>query len=117
MRTLFVFIAIALANLISQAHAGPFDGKYRLNKSWDCKNVGADGGAIRIGKGLFETIENTCTMKNPTKIRGMSGILYDMECAGEGETYKERMLFIFQNNKLFILSDTVNSTWQICPPN
>ena len=117
MRTLFVLIIISLANLIPQAHAGPFDGNYRLNKSWDCKNVGADGGAIRIGKGLFEAVDNTCTMKNPTKIRGMSGMLYDVECAGEGETFKERMLFIFQNNKLFILSDTGNSTWQICPPN
>ena len=117
MRTLFVLIIISLANLISQAHAGPFDGKYRLNKSWDCKNVGADGGVIRIGKGLFEAVDNTCIMKNPTKIRGMSGMLYDVECAGEGETFKECMLFISQNNKLFILSDTGNSTWQIFPPN
>ncbi len=116
MRTLFILIAVSLTSFANLANAGPFDGKYRLNKTWDCKNVGADGGAMRIGKGLFEAVDNTCKMSNPTKIRGMSGMLYDVECAGEGETFKERMLFIFQDHKLFILIDTGNSTWQICPP-
>ena len=84
--------------MVSAVHAGQFDGKYRLNKHWDCKSVGMDGGAMEIRGGKLHGVESLCLITNPTKIRGMDAVLYDLQCSGEGENCS---YFQFDSNQRF----------------
>jgi hypothetical protein len=78
--------------------AGPFDGLYRPDQpwaeGWDCQTVGSDGGALSIKDDLFQGVENQCRLTNPVPVTGMDAILYDAECAGEGETYSYRLMLM-----------------------
>ncbi|PLX43828.1 MAG: hypothetical protein C0605_03590 [Hyphomicrobiales bacterium] len=116
--------ALALCAVLSAAllpHAagagpGPYDGKYRLNGSWDCRNVGVDGGAIRITGDHFEGVESSCQMTNPTTVRDMGAHLYDLMCSGEGETYSYRlMLMRADDGGLYLITKGGAVHWQKCP--
>ncbi|GAB4271782.1 MAG: hypothetical protein Kow0013_24810 [Pararhodobacter sp.] len=37
-------------------------------------------------------LETACTMTNPVAVRGLNATLFDMNCAGEGETSSDRMM-------------------------
>ncbi len=48
-----------------------------------------------ISNDTFSTCEETCEMKNPTKVRSMSGSLYDVVCKIDGgHRSTQRMLFL-----------------------
>ena len=112
MRILIVAIGLLMA---STANASQFDGIYRLNKSWDCKSIGMDGGAIEISGNTFAGVESTCSMTNPTRVRGMNAVLYDLNCSGEGETWSMRLMIMKQARGIAIISNDSIGEWQRCP--
>lgn len=96
--------------------AGEFDGTYRYNKSWNCKDVGSDGGALKISGNVIHGIENNCKLSNKTIVRGMNAALYDATCAGEGETYSERVMLMHAPNRgIYVIRDGSAAYWQRCP--
>ncbi len=97
-------------------NASPYDGRYRLNSSWDCRSVGSDGGAIRIQGNSFEGVESSCQMSNPTTVRDMAAHLYDLSCSGEGETYSYRIMIMrADQGDIYLINKGNASLWQKCP--
>ncbi|WP_416510469.1 hypothetical protein [Aliiroseovarius sp. YM-037] len=76
------------------AQAGAFDGIFRQTAESDCTLIGQDGGALKIEDDVFFGVESQCNMANPTDVRDMDAVLYDMECSGEGTTWIARALFM-----------------------
>ena len=101
-------IAILLLSAMPVA-AGPFDGLYRPDQpwaeGWDCTSVGSDGGALAVRDGAFYGVENTCELTNPVEVNGMSAVLYDANCSGEGETYAKRMMLMRLPEGLAVVED------------
>lgn len=111
MRTIIFLLSIFVASAVQ---AGQFDGKYRLNKHWDCKTVGMDGGAMEIRSGKLRGVESLCLMKNPIAVRGMEAVLYDLECNGEGETWSNRLMLLKQKGGLLYIQDGFATQWRHC---
>lgn len=105
MRT--VAFGLSLACLVaSPVLAGPFDGRYRpLGSGWDCQTLGSDGGMLEIRDDVFYGVESACTLTNPTEVEGMSGLLYDAECNGEGNSYSYRMMLMLVPEGLAVIED------------
>ena len=112
--------SLVLAVLLAgPAAAQSFDGLYRpateWGATWDCRTVGADGGAIAIGEGVLRGVETYCRLTAPVAVRGMSAVLYDMVCAGEGEEYTERAMLMTTPEGVAIITDGFLSEYQRCP--
>lgn len=103
----------------SSAAAGPFDGLYRpaepWAEGWDCRSVGSDGGALSVKGDLFHGVESLCRLTNPVEINGMSAMLYDAECNGEGESYAKRMMLMLVPEGLAVIEDGFVNTLARCP--
>jgi hypothetical protein len=102
----------------SPAVAGPFDGLYRPDapwaETWDCESVGSDGGALAVQGDVFLGVESMCQLTNPVSVTGMSGILYDAECAGEGETWSKRMMLMRVPEGLAVIEDGFVNLLKAC---
>lgn len=98
----------------SASSAGPFDGTYQF-EGWSCANIGEDGGALAIQDNMFFGVENTCELTNPTPVRDMDAILYDAKCAGEGETYSQRLMIMRTSDGVAIIQDGWVSDVKSCP--
>lgn len=100
---------LAVLLVLAATPAAAFDGLYRPNEpwaeGWDCQTIGMDGGAIAVQDGKFYGVENTCELTNPTAIRGMSGILYDAVCSGEGMTETFRLMLMQVDGGLAVIRD------------
>ena len=113
-------IILAIFALLApiQAVAGPFDGLFRPNydwaESWDCKSVGRDGGAMAIDGEKVWGIDNPCTLSDPVEVRGMSAVLYDLTCAGEGEPYSERAMIMAHPFGVYVVTDGLVLDWLRC---
>lgn len=100
------------------ASAGQFDGTYRLSDGSDCSRVGKDGGALRVADGIFYGVETECRMTKPVQVRDMAGVLYDMECSGEGSLWSERALFLTgANGGLILVWDGYAFSYPRCAEN
>lgn len=99
----FLFLAVSATSLA----AGPFDGLYRPEglEDWDCKSIGQEGGALAVQGDQYYGVENLCTLTNPTQVNGMSAILYDAECNGEGMSYSYRMMLMQVPEGLAVIQD------------
>lgn len=99
----FLLLAVSATSLA----AGPFDGLYRPDglEGWDCKSIGQDGGALSVQGDQFYGVENLCTLTNPTQVNGMSAILYDAECNGEGMSDSYRMMLMRVPEGLAVIQD------------
>lgn len=111
--------ALLLASILpATALAGPFDGLYRPNydwaESWDCRSAGMDGGALAIEGESFIGIDNPCTLSDPIEVRGMSAVLYDMSCAGEGEPYTQRAMIMSHDFGIYVVTDGLVLDWLRC---
>ncbi|MFN3991313.1 MAG: hypothetical protein ACK4IU_00210 [Tabrizicola flagellatus] len=108
-----VFLLAVSAGAVA---AGPFDGVYRPDgaDSWDCRTVGSDGGALMIRDGQFHGVESLCRLTNPVEVRGMSAVLYDAECDGEGESYSYRMMLMRVPEGLAMVQDGHVSLLERC---
>jgi hypothetical protein len=111
-------LAVLALLLPVAAAAGPFDGLYRPNydwaKSWDCTSVAMDGGAMAIEGDTYWGIDNPCTLSDPIEVRGMSAVLYDRTCAGEGEPYTERAMIMGHEFGVYVITDGLVLDWLRC---
>ena len=102
-------LTLVLAMLAGPALAGPFDGIYRPDQpfaeGWDCQSVGQDGGALAVQGDIFTGVENQCRLTNPVQVTGMDAVLYDAECAGEGETYSYRLMLMRLPDGIAVIQD------------
>ena len=109
MRNLRLLTATCAAMLATPLAAGPFDGVYRPDQpwaeGWDCQSIGQDGGALAVQGDIFTGVENQCKLTNPVPVTGMEAILYDAECAGEGELYSYRIMLMRLPEGLAVIED------------
>ena len=110
---------IILATLIATAApaaAGPFDGVYRPEgaSSWDCTAIGSDGGALAVRDDVFYGLESACQLTNPVQVNGMSAVLYDANCNGEGESYVKRMMLMRVPEGLAVIEDGFVNVLKAC---
>lgn len=59
-----------------------------------CVFTEGEGTALRYTETEFWGTENRCQLTNPVQIRDLDGILFDLECWGEGTAYTERLLLL-----------------------
>lgn len=118
MRTLIAFV-LATAAAAAPALAGPFEGTYypgiALPGAWDCKSIGMDGGALAVQGDELIGVENRCTLTAPVEVRDMDAVLYDAQCAGEGETTSERVMLMRSTEGLYVIRDGFVADWLRCP--
>lgn len=108
--------SIALSTLLAGvALAEPFYvGTWAYNGG-SCSTDGAEGGALRLSESTFWGLENKCEMTNPVEIRDMDGILFDMECWGEGTQYTYRFLVLQEyDGSLTTHGNGFTNTYQRC---
>ena len=92
---------LAIAGLVcagsALADTSRFDGTYAIDPGVQGCVVGegdVPGAAIRIEGGQFFGVESVCQLADPTNIRGMDAMLFDLQCAGEGTEWSERILLM-----------------------
>lgn len=112
-------LALVLTVLALPAAADPFDGLYRPDEpwaeGWDCQSVGSDGGALAVRDGVFYGVESACQLTNPVEVNGMSAVLYDAQCNGEGESYAKRMMLMRVPEGLAVIEDGFVNVLRACP--
>ena len=114
--------ALAFATLVllaAPALAGPYDGLYRPDypgyEHWDCTSVGSDGGALAIQDDILHGVESQCRLTNPVQVTGMDAVLYDAECAGEGEEYSYRLMILRLPEGVALIQDGFVNPLKACP--
>ncbi|GHA40940.1 hypothetical protein GCM10008927_01490 [Amylibacter ulvae] len=116
-RAVIVAIGMNAANIA--VAADKYDGVYRpvgqMFAGWDCTTIGQDGGAIAIKKNVVYGIENNCKLTNPVNVNGMTATLYDANCAGEGNSWRSRVMIMKADFGLYYISDQFVASWQNCP--
>ena len=104
--------------LAAPALATPYDGLYRPNydfaASWDCETVGMEGGALAIEGDVLTGVETRCTLGDPVEVRDMNAVLYDADCAGEGESYSERVMLLAHEFGVYVIRDGLVLDWLAC---
>ncbi|MAM60607.1 MAG: hypothetical protein CMH11_03860 [Maritimibacter sp.] len=108
-----ILVACCLPGL---AVAQAYDGIYRPAGMdwWDCTSIGMDGGAVAIGGGELQGVENACTLSDPVDVRAMSATLYDMECMGEGMSSTERVMLMTSDAGVYVIRDGFVAEWERC---
>lgn len=110
-----VSACLALAAPALAQDAG-FDGLWRAAPTTDCSVVGGDGGAVSIAGGVFQGALTQCRMTQPVNVRDMDAQLFDMVCAGEGESFTERALLMrAADGGLILLWDGYAFKYDPCP--
>jgi hypothetical protein len=111
-------ICIAMSATTAAAQSDSFDGVYKPIGAefgtWDCKAVGQDGGAVAIQDGKLLGVEMTCALKSPSPVDGMSAILFDAECAGEGYEWTEPVMLMDADFGIYYITDSFVAEWQSC---
>ncbi|SMH57977.1 hypothetical protein [Maritimibacter sp. HL-12] len=100
------------------AFATPYDGLYRPNydfaATWDCTDVGMEGGALAIEGDRLFGVENICELAEPVELRGMNAVLYDATCDGEGTRYEERVMLMAHDFGVYVIRDGQVADWLSC---
>lgn len=82
----------------------------------DCEMLQADGGSIEFTVDEFYGLESHCSMQNPTEIRDMDGVLFDLTCMAEGYEENYRMLLLKEDgNRLTVHTRSSTRTYDLCP--
>ena len=104
---LILFLMIAPQNGLPDT--ARFDGVYSLSgQTQGCKveNNNMVSAAFRIQNGLLYGLGSVCRLDNPTTIRDMSAMLYDITCAdAEGDWPKRILLMYTQGTGLLRVMD------------
>ena len=58
-----------------------------------------------IRDSIYTGVENQCRLTNPVQVTGMDAVLYDAECAGEGETYSYRLMLMRLPDGIAVIQD------------
>jgi len=114
----FVFLAtLMLLPLPALAQDGAFDGDWAVGDPMTCSMSGSDpeNFALRIRGDQFRGLENQCTMTNPLTVPGIGAVIYEMECAGEGQRSSHRALFMMdRDGQLVMISEGSARTYPRC---
>jgi len=93
-----IFLLLLLVFTTTAAGAGPYDGRYKpdtpAGESWDCRNIGQDGGAVLLTANIFCALGTRFTLRDPVKLSGMDGTLYDAICQADGAPWQRRILIL-----------------------
>ncbi|MFW5881121.1 MAG: hypothetical protein ACOCTP_01205 [Roseicyclus sp.] len=94
-------------------------GLYRpanLEGPWDCRTLGADGGAVGIQGQRLIGVENTCTLENAFAIPGLDAMAFDLACSAEGMTHDGgRVLLVPLDGGLGLVREGSVVVWTRCP--
>lgn len=110
-----LFVASTSLVIITPLLAEDIDGLYQPSGTdWTCSlsEVGMDGGALAIQNGVFEGIENRCTLTNPQP--NGRGTQFAALCSAEGNTYEQPITITPTANGVSIQRDGVTSYWRRC---
>ncbi|MDP1669995.1 hypothetical protein [Phaeovulum sp.] len=90
MRVLAFSAALLLALAPGAVIGQSFDGTYAIG---DCAAPG--DGAMTLAGATISFYESACRLSNPTALPGFEeAVMYDANCAGEGEIWKEKILIM-----------------------
>ena len=116
-----VFISLMLAPPVA---ADQFDGLYWWNfgrwegtqTGWSCKkaDIGMDGGAFAVQGTTYHSIEESCELSNPVRVRGLDAVLYDAERRDHAETKSERLMLMKHNSGIYVIRDGFALELQLC---
>lgn len=96
-------LATGAAQAQSTSEAARFEGDWTQQNPAACVLFRDDENfAFHIEAGVLQGLESSCDMQNPVAVRGMSAILFDMQCSGEGETWNSRALFMLNGQDQLI---------------
>jgi hypothetical protein len=89
MNTMLLRALAVCAACVGPAAAAGLDGSYAM----DCRNP-SDTVMEILGQ-IARFHESECLLTNPVAVRDMGGaVLFDAQCAGEGETWTDRMMLM-----------------------
>ena len=112
-------LGVVLGGSAVFAEATQFDGTYSIAGDVSVCIVGEGdvaGAALRIHDGVLESIESQCQLTNPTNIRDMDAILFDMVCSGEGMEWTDRVFMKrMPDQSLLIVSNGFFNSYPRCP--
>ena len=114
--SLFVIFKGAFAS----ASVTQFDGEYSYTDGppSECIITGADvqNAGFRISMGVYFGIELSCRLSNPVNVRGMTAVLFDFQCSGEGMEWEERVLLQRLNDgRLLMAYEDWATIYHPCP--
>jgi hypothetical protein len=124
------FVVATLLTIISGTHVGAqtmyelmgrFEGLYfpasASPSAWSCRpdQVGMDGGALAIGSGYLDGLENRCELTNPQPISNGTSVRFTAICSAEGETYSEPVIIAKTASGVTIERDGRSVAWTACP--
>lgn len=111
----FAFAACVVPSL-AVAQTADFDGAWTLGDPTRCV-FGLDDPNLfmRIENGLLRGYESICRLTDATPIRGMSAVLFDAACEGEGDVWTQRVLLMREDpDQLIELRDGYALRYRRC---
>ena len=97
MRYCFLALAVLTGAGAAMADTARFDGTYAIDPTARECVVGqgdVPGAAFRIENGQFFGVDSVCRLANPTNIRDMDAMLFDLQCSGEGTQWSDRIMLM-----------------------
>ncbi len=92
---------VALAGMMAAGSVGAdtsaFDGRYKVYPDRPGCVVGegdVENAAFEISNGRYIGLETECRLINPTNIRDMRAMLFDLQCMTEGTEWSDRILLM-----------------------
>lgn len=110
-------VLLVLLPLPAPAQDSAFDGDWAAGDPMLCDMSGGDSEnfALRIRGNRFLGLETECRMTNPVTVPGIGGVLHDMECTGEGDSWSYRAFFMIdRDGQLVMISDGSALTYPRC---
>lgn len=85
--------------------------------SWSCNadQIGMDSGALGIGGGYLDGVENRCELVNPQQISNGTGVRFTAVCSAEGETYSDSVTITKTDAGVTIARNGQSVDWTECP--
>lgn len=91
-------------------------GKYRASPGWNCRDVGADGGAVAVLQGSFIGVETNCALTQPRPVGEHGAVITLAKCSGEGDMWEEEMILRRDPfGTLALLREGGVTTFEACP--
>lgn len=105
-----LFLALLFITAATVAQAAPFYAGVWVADGMGCK----DG--LRITETEMFGLENRCQLTKPVQIRGIDGVLFDRVCAGEGDSYTDRLLMLNEEGgRLTMFTNGYTIIYDRCP--
>ncbi len=116
-RRILLSALLLLLPLPTLAQDSAFEGDWAAGDPLSCDMSGSDSEnfALRIRGNQFRGLETECRMTNPLTVPGIGGVLYDMDCTGEGDQWNYRAFFMIdRDGRLVMIADGSARTYPRC---